>query len=71
MAQEALYRQWREGCDDVRTTDSQANTIAFAELRKQQVRRAVPISRSPSASEGDSPPQLSHAHPPIPHHPIL
>ena len=43
-AQEALYRQWREGCDGVRVTEQQANTLSYAELRRQQVCPSVPAA---------------------------
>lgn len=36
-AQEALYRQWREGCDGVRANDSAVITMSFAEQRRQQM----------------------------------
>ena len=36
-AQEALYRQWREGCDGVRATESAVITLTCAADRKQQM----------------------------------
>ena len=50
LAQEALYRQWRESCDGVRANDSAAITVVFAEQRRQQARPPPRPSAPPAAT---------------------